>query len=135
MAEMKPNHRCKACGKEYFACRICDKTKAWRSVACSPECYQKYVDMVIEARTKGKEINSLPERTDMTKAEVAEMMALPEEIVLSQTKEELKDYVSEDGSLNFVEAVEQINADLNKKKKGRPRSSGRTKKSDEKKQE
>ena len=72
MSEMKPNHICKnpECKKAYYACNFCDKNKTWRSVACSPECYQKYTDLVIAARSKGKTIVVKPERTDMTEKEV-----------------------------------------------------------------
>ena len=118
MAEIKPNHICKnpECRKHYYACDHCDRTKSWRSVACSPECYQKYVDLVIAERSKGKTIEVKPERTDITEKEVDELLTQPIEVVAEKTKEELKDYVNEDGSVDFANAVDEINAELNKKK-------------------
>lgn len=51
MSESVPNHICKACGKAYYACPDCDRVNSWKSMACSPQCYQKYMQMVLEART------------------------------------------------------------------------------------
>ena len=118
MSEMKPNHICKnpECRKKYYACNYCSRTLSWRSVACSPECYQKYTDLVIAERSKGKTIEVKPERTDMTEKEIDELLEQPIEDVLKETKEELKDYVSEDGSLNITEAVDDINEKLESKK-------------------
>ena len=67
MSEMKPNHICKnpECQKTYYACNFCDKNQIWRSVACSFSCYQKYTDLVIAERSKGKTILVMLERTDM----------------------------------------------------------------------
>lgn len=40
-------HTCVCCGKEYEACDYCDEHKLsaqrWRTICCSPECYQGYV--------------------------------------------------------------------------------------------
>lgn len=118
MSEMKPNHICKnpECKKAYYACNFCDKNQNWRSVACSFSCYQKYTDLVIAERSKGKTIEVKPERTDMTEKEIDELLEQPIEDVLKETKEELKDYVSEDGSLNITEAVDDINEKLESKK-------------------
>lgn len=46
----KPNLTCRTCGKEYYACPDCEKNGLWKSIACSFECYTKYVDAVLEAR-------------------------------------------------------------------------------------
>ena len=96
MSEMKPNHICKnpECRKKYYACNYCSRTLNWRSVACSFECYQKYTDLVIAERSKGKTIEVKPERTDMTEKEVDELMERPIEEVFEETKEELKDFSS-----------------------------------------
>ena len=117
MSEIKPNHICKnpECRKKYYACNFCDKNRTWRSVACSFECYQKYTDLVIAERSKGKTIEVKPERTDMTEKEVDELMERPIEEVFEETKEELKDFADIDGNVNFAKAVEEINKELDKK--------------------
>ena len=117
MSEMKPNHICKnpECRKKYYACKFCDKNRTWRSVACSFECYQKYTDLVIAERSKGKTVEVKPERTDMTEKEVDELMERPIEEVFEETKEELKDFADIDGNVNFAKAVDEINKELDKK--------------------
>ena len=117
MSEMKPNHICKnpECRKKYYACNFCDKNQNWRSVACSFACYQKYTDLVIAERSKGKTIEVKPERTDMTEKEVDELLKRPVEEVLEETKEELKDFADIDGNVNFANTVDEINRKLDKK--------------------
>ena len=117
MSEIKPNHICKNpdCRKKYYACNFCDKNRTWRSVACSFECYQKYTDLVIAERSKGKTVEVKPERTDMTEKEVDELMERPIEEVFEETKEELKDFADIDGNVNFAKAVDEINKELDKK--------------------
>ena len=117
MSEMKPNHICKnpECRKNYYACNYCSRTLNWRSVACSFACYQKYTDLVIAERSKGKTIEVKPERTDMTEKEVDELLKRPVEDVLEETKEELKDFTDIDGNVNFAKAVDEINRELDKK--------------------
>ena len=123
MAEIKANHICKnpECKKEYYACNYCDKSKNWRSVACSFSCYQKYMDLVIAERSKGKVVEVKPERTDMTEKEVDVLLESPIEEVLEDTKEELKDYVGFDGSIDINKAVEDVNYKLDKKTTTRSR--------------
>ena len=118
MTEMKPNHICKnpECKKHYYACNFCDKNKNWRSVACSFACYQKYMDLVIAERSKGKNIEVKPERTDMTEQEVNTLMESPIEEVIKQTKEVLKEFTDIDGNVDFAKAVDEINEELDKKK-------------------
>ena len=117
MSEMKPNHICKnpECKKAYYACNFCDKNMTWRSVACSFSCYQKYTDLVIAERSKGKTIEVKPERTDMTEKEVDELLKKPIEEVLEETKEELKDFADINGNVDFAKAVDDINRELDKK--------------------
>lgn len=118
MSEFKPNHICKnpSCRKHYYACNYCTRTLNWRSVACSLECYQKYMDLVIEERSKGKSIDTVPERTDMTDTEVKALMNKPVEIVLNETKEALKEYITEDDSTDFSKVVDRINTEIVKEK-------------------
>ena len=117
MSEIKPNHICKnpECRKNYYACNYCSRTLNWRSVACSFACYQKYTDLVIAERSKGKAVEVKPERTDMTEKEVDELLKRPIEEVLEETKEELKDFADIDGNVNFANAVDEINKELDKK--------------------
>ena len=121
MSEQKPNHICKnpECRKHYYACDRCDKIQSWRSVACSIECYKKYTDLVIEARTKGKSIISKPERTDMTESEI--------DALLNKSMEEvLEDSTSSDSNDNNEENIDlescKININSNKRKKTSTRS-------------
>ena len=117
MAEIKANHICKnpECRKHYYACNYCSKTLNWRSVACSFACYQKYMDLVIEERSKGKVVEVKPERTDMTEQEVDALMEAPIEEVIESTKEELKDFADINGDVDFAKAVDEINRELDKK--------------------
>ena len=121
MSEQKPNHICKnpECRKHYYACDRCDKIQSWRSVACSIECYKKYTDLVIEARTKGKSIISKPERTDMTELEV--------DALLNKSMDEvLEDSTFSNSNDNNEENIDlesdKININSNKKKKTSTRS-------------
>lgn len=125
MAIKEPNHICKnpKCTKgsdggrkHYYACNHCDRVQNYRSVACSWECYLEYQEAVIEARTKGNNVSTVPERTDMTEEEVNDLLNKPLEIVLQETKEELKDYIDPNGSTNFAEAVAKINDEISKTK-------------------
>lgn len=118
MAEIKANHICKnpKCRKHYYACDYCGRTQNWRSVACSFSCYQEYMDLVIEERSKGKDVEVKPERTDMTEQEIDALMEAPIEEVIEKTKEELKDFVDINGNVDFAKAVDEINEKLDKKK-------------------
>ena len=117
MAQIKPNHVCKnpECKKNYYACNFCDRTQSWRSVACSFSCYQKYMDLVIAERSKGKTVDVKPERTDMTEKEVDILLETPMEIVLEETKQELAEYADINGNIDFTKTVNEINKELDKK--------------------
>lgn len=117
MSEIKANHICRnpECKKAYYACNFCDKSQNWRSVACSFACYQKYMDLVIAERSKGKNVEVNPERTDMTEQEVDALMEAPIEEVIENTKEELKDFADINGDVDFAKAVDEINRELDKK--------------------
>lgn len=117
MAEIKANHICKnpECRKHYYACDYCGRSQNWRSVACSFACYQKYMDLVIAERSKGKDVEVKPERTDMTEQEVDALMEAPIEEVIEKTKEELKDFADINGDVDFAKAVDEINRELDKK--------------------
>lgn len=45
--------KCRVCGKEYEGCRSLRRNSSvfqWRSVACSPECGAKYLEMIRKSR-------------------------------------------------------------------------------------
>lgn len=42
------NAECKVCGKKYHHCAKCEQVGSWRAVACSPECWNIWVDVVHE---------------------------------------------------------------------------------------
>lgn len=56
----KLNHTCKVCGKKYYACDSCDEKTVfhWRSVACSHECFIKYMDSVDKVRNPIEQIKN-----------------------------------------------------------------------------
>lgn len=117
MTDFKPNHICKnpKCKKLYYACDYCGRSKNWRSVACSFDCYQEYMNLVIAERSKGNVVEVKPERTDMTEQEVDALMEAPIEEVIEKTKNELKEFADIEGNVNFAKAVDEINEKLNKK--------------------
>lgn len=119
MAEKKTNHICKNKNcpngvngepKHYYACNYCDRTNQWRSVACSPECYDEYIKQVLDARSKNMKVNTLPERTDMTQEEVQKLMEKPVEEVKEEVVADLSDYT--DNGLTISEAIEVINEEI-----------------------
>ena len=132
MSEIKANHICKnpECRKEYYACNYCTNTLNWRSVACSFECYQKYTDLVIAERSKGKAVKIIPERIDMTENEVIELMNRPTEEVLKETKEQLEEYITDDNA-DISSIVDEINKELDVKKSTSTRSKKKSVKKDE----
>lgn len=40
------NAVCKVCGKKYHHCEMCEQIGSWRAVACSPECWNIWVETV-----------------------------------------------------------------------------------------
>lgn len=127
MAVKKPNTICKnvhctkgADGgrKHYYTCRYCVGTMNWRSVACCEECYKAYMDQVQAARSHGEPVDILPERTDMTKAEVEDLVRgdnLGE--LVEQTKEELADVFEENPHYSIAQAVDDVNREIDRKRK------------------
>ena len=123
---MKPNHICKysKCTlgndggrKHYYACGYCDATENWKSMACCKEHYNLYIKEVLAAREKNEVVDTLPDRTDMTKEEVKKLKKKPLKQVKKETEEELRDYADENGQVDIKEAVEKINAEIDKVEK------------------
>lgn len=51
MSVKTPNHECRTCHKMYYACNAAlTAGNSWKSMCCSPECYQEYQRMVFESR-------------------------------------------------------------------------------------
>ena len=46
----KPNMTCRVCGKEYYCCGDSRKSNAWKSMACSQECFKEYMKRIEESR-------------------------------------------------------------------------------------
>lgn len=55
----QPNTQCKVCGIDYYSCKTCDdKFFKWKSVACSVECFQKYMGSdLMSLRTKSEKLD------------------------------------------------------------------------------
>lgn len=128
---MKPNHICKnrnctkgADGgrKHYFACDLCDKRENWRSMACSYECYQEYMKQIAESRRKPNLEELYPDRTDMTKEQVMDMIDNKSESEIEEsTKEDLKDYQEELETIGLAKTIDKINEELDQQTKKRTR--------------
>lgn len=119
MNDLKPNHICKnsKCGKLYYACDFCGKTHNWRSMACSPTCYDDYMEEIKIARSKNKPVDLYPHRIDKTHAEVVEMIDnTPFEIINQNTMEQLSDYKEDIENLGLGETIDKINEKLESKK-------------------
>lgn len=124
----KTNHVCKysKCNlgedggrKHYYACDYCDRTNSWRASACCEEHYELYVKEVLEARSKNKAIDTMPERTDKNETEIKELFEKPIEEVKAGTKQELNEYMSNGESI--AEAVEKINTEIDNRSKSKRR--------------
>jgi len=99
--------------KHYYTCRYCAHSENWRAVACCPECYDAYMKQVADARNKPSPAELLPERTDMTVAEVEELIhELPTEQVMAETLGELAEEMAEHPELGIGDIVDMINVEL-----------------------
>ena len=68
---MQPNTKCKVCGKEYYCCVDSRKFGGFRTVACSPECFQEYMRQIEKARkpvveTVIEDTTSIKKKTNKT---------------------------------------------------------------------
>lgn len=121
---MRPNHICKysKCTfgsdggrKKYYACGYCDATENWKSMACCKEHYNLYMQEVLTAREKNEIIDTLPDRIDLTKDDIKKLKKKNLKQVKKETEDELREYADENGEVNITEAVEKINAEIDKK--------------------
>lgn len=106
--------------KHFVACTYCAKNskskQLWRAYCCSPECWDEYQEQVRIARSGGTPVDDVPERTDMTREEVVQLIEeMPDETVEELTREELSGYLAEDAELtpeNISPALAVINAEM-----------------------
>ncbi len=122
MAQKTPNTICKNRNctrgkdggrKHYYTCRYCAHTVNWRSVACCEECYEAYMLQLREARENNRPLDIFPERTDMSEAEVRDLVlnASLDEVV-KETEAELAEELEESPWLGFGQIVDKINEQL-----------------------
>ena len=117
--KLKPNHICKNinCRKEYYACDYCGKTQNWRSMACSIECYDEYMKQIEQSRKNNMPIDLYPERTDMSHAEVVEMVDnTPMNVIKEKTMNYLLEYSDDIETLGIGKTIDKINKQINSKK-------------------
>lgn len=103
--------------KHYYSCGYCVATENWKSMACCKEHYDLYIEEVLEARQNGKEVDTLPDRTDMSKEDIKSLKKKSIKQVKKETEKELANYVDENGELNISEAVDKINKEIDKYEK------------------
>ncbi len=127
----KPNHVCRNCGKEYFACKYCDRTANWKSIVCN-ECgfegYLSYAEKVESERFANRNFKIIPERTDMTEKEVVDLLHAPIDKVVEETKNELLDYTNDIEELGLSAVIDNINSEIDELKDNKPATKKRTRK-------
>lgn len=100
----------------FYSCKYCVHTISKQSIACCDECYEEYLAQVAEARQQHQQMDLFPERTDMSKDEVYDLiMTASTEDVIRETEEELAEELSEDPMLGYGLIVCRINEQLNEK--------------------
>lgn len=126
--DYRPNHICSNVNcpfgkngkpKEYYACDACDRS-SYRAIACSPECYAEIIKHI---QLKDK---PMPNRTDKSPDEVAEIMSKPFAEVYSDTLNDMAEFKDEiervglDGVVNEINnKIERGNATVKKKRGGK----------------
>ena len=60
----KPNTKCRVCGKEYFCCSDSKKINSWRTMACSFECFQEYMNRIEKSRIPVMNANEETENSE-----------------------------------------------------------------------
>jgi len=69
-------------------------------------------EQVKEARAANREVNPLPERTDMTEEQVKELLEKPADEVIEATKEELSDYSDDLTTFGLGSTIDKINDEI-----------------------
>lgn len=77
METNKPNHTCAVCGKQYYACRDCDRRKTWKSTCDNPRHYQIYITVVqyLRGMIDKETARGYLEHVDVSKEEAAGFVA------------------------------------------------------------
>ena len=102
----KPNHRCRVCGKEYYACISCaDRQRQqygidpWRSIADTTTHYQIYILMIRYTRHEETawEIRQQLERLDLSDLETfpPQNQALIREILMADNPDKEQEPIAE----------------------------------------
>lgn len=117
----KPNHRCLACGIEYYACDSCDKkiSKTWRTACCTEGHYKAYYAMwqYAHEQISKDEARAVLQEQDARSWENAPSKALIEEIMGPVEEPNPVVYTEEEPAPQAKEAPKSFL--YNKKKKNR----------------
>lgn len=110
----KPNHKCLACGIEYWACDSCDKkiSKTWRMACCTEGHYRAYYAMwqygqgqisKEEAKAVLEEQNALSWENAPGKQLIEEIMAAdePAEAAVAEQEESGEEPAREKGGFLY----------------------------------
>ena len=82
-----PNTECRVCGKEYYSCASSRQFGGYKTVACSEECYQKYVvQVMIESNQSIEDLS--PDLKNYAKEYIKNKKNLEDDEVLSTVKTE-----------------------------------------------
>ena len=65
------NHECIICHRRYWSCDKCSELHSWRSITCSPECFQKYLQ-ILDERQNPKPITEVVEKTSVVESALIE---------------------------------------------------------------
>lgn len=103
--------------KHYYSCGYCVATENWKSMACCKEHYDLYIEEVLKARENGENIDTLPDRTDMSKEEIKNLKRKSLKQVKKETEMALQDFADENGNINISEAVDKINSEIDNHEK------------------
>lgn len=70
------------------------------------------MEEVLKARENGETVDTLPERTDLSKEEIKMLKKKPLTQVQRETEAELQNYADENGEINIYEAIDKINKEI-----------------------
>jgi hypothetical protein len=86
--EQKPNHVCRVCKKAYWACESCDEKNSWKAVACSLDCYDKYLDEIKASRSKSIVETFVYDEVTTKEEFDVEIEPVDEDTIIAETQEE-----------------------------------------------
>jgi hypothetical protein len=100
------------CNLPFVSCSVCAKNQSYRSICCSSHCYQEYIDQVQIARGLKLPIYNLPNRIDISKEKMKEIIDKPMDEVKMIARNELGEYAVLADQIGFAGAVDKANEDL-----------------------